>query len=450
KELAPGQTLPTTPGTHTVMVRVITASDVYKDVPVTVIIPENPPTTATDKQTIYVFNNTPIQTVDPTTKEPNGVDKVKVATLKDPQGIQSVAINNDKNLGYTVDTDGNASGTPQVEKLGYYSSALTITDTVGGTTEVFPQSPTDQRYITHIMDVTVTGEVTKAAGQKPTEAEILAQVNVNTGNSGNIVADPTSMYEKILAPGETVPTKPGRHEVTVRVITDSNVYKDVVVVVNIPEITENTVPVYPEQTVVPGTPATSTPSFTDKNGQPITAPADATYQIPADFQAPAGYTATINPNTGVVTVTAADGTTVESISVPVTVTYSDGSTDKTTAVFKLDTDKDGTPNIDDTDDDNDGIVDDQDNNPVTSTTSAIKVDDATVLTGNEITPIPVTVTTDDKQATVEVTNLPDGLAYNPTTKQIEGTPTGKEIPADKDETTVTVTATVTDATGTVT
>ncbi|HFR3771066.1 TPA: YPDG domain-containing protein, partial [Streptococcus suis] len=440
-------TLPTS-GTYEVKVRTrnIYGQDIYNWV--TVEYPANTPTTATDKQTIYVFNNTPIQTVDPTTKEPNGVDKVKVATLTDPQGIQSVTIKNDKDLGYTVDTDGNASGTPQVEKLGYYSSALTITDTVGGTTEVFPQSPTDQRYITHIMDVTVTGEVTKAAGQKPTEAEILAQVNVNTGNSGNIVADPTSMYEKILKPGQQVPTKPGRHEVTVRVITDSNVYKDVVVVVNIPEITENTVPVYPEQTVVPGTPATSTPSFTDKNGQPITAPADATYEIPADFQAPAGYTATINPNTGVVTVTAADGTTEDSISVPVTVTYSDGSTDKTTAVFKLDTDKDGTPNIDDTDDDNDGIPDTQDANPKTATKTTVNVDDASVIAGKEITPIPVTVTTDDTQATVEVTNLPDGLAYNPTTKQIEGTPTGSDIPADKDFVDVVVTTTVTDATGT--
>ncbi|HEM6373122.1 TPA: hypothetical protein U2D20_002400, partial [Streptococcus suis] len=115
------------------------------------------PATATDKQVLYLINNSPIQTVDPTTKEPNGINEVKVATIEDPQGIQSVTVNNRTNLGYTVDTDGNASGTPSVTAIGYYSSSLTITDTVGGTTEVFPQSPTDQRYITHIMDVTVTG-----------------------------------------------------------------------------------------------------------------------------------------------------------------------------------------------------------------------------------------------------------------------------------------------------
>ncbi|HFI0352806.1 TPA: hypothetical protein ACGOX4_002181, partial [Streptococcus suis] len=146
----------------------ITDSNVYKDVVVVVNIPENPPTTASDKQTIYVFNNTAIKTVDPTTKEPNNVDEVKVATLTDPQGIQSVAIRNVTDLGYTVDTDGNASGTPSVDKLGYYSSGLTVTDNVNGTTEVFPQSPTDERYITHIMDATVTGEVTKAVGETPT------------------------------------------------------------------------------------------------------------------------------------------------------------------------------------------------------------------------------------------------------------------------------------------
>ncbi|HFI0792268.1 TPA: Ig-like domain-containing protein, partial [Streptococcus suis] len=232
KVLAPGQTVPTTPGTHTVTVRVITDSNVYKDVVVTVVIPENPPATATDKQTVYVFNNTAIKTVDPSTKAPNNVDKVKIATIADPQGIKSVTVGGGS-LGYTVDTSGNATGTPSVTDLGYYSRSLVITDNVDQVTTVFANG-TD-RYNTHIMDATVTGEVTKAVGEAVTEAEILAKVNVNTGNSGNYIADPTAMYEKILAPGQTVPTRPGRHEVTVRVITDSNVYKDVVVTVVIPE-----------------------------------------------------------------------------------------------------------------------------------------------------------------------------------------------------------------------
>ncbi|HEM6373094.1 TPA: YPDG domain-containing protein, partial [Streptococcus suis] len=200
-------------------------------------------------------------------------------------------------------------------------------------------------------------------------------------------------------------------------------------------ITDNTTPTYGEKTVVPGTPATSTPVFTDASGQSITAPSGATYEIPADFQTPDGYTAEIDPNTGVVTVTATDGTTVGSIEVPVKVTYSDNSTDTTTAVFKLDTDGDGIPDVTDTDDDNDGIPDGQDANSKTATKTTVSVDDATVVAGKEITPIPVTVTTDDTKATVEVTDLPAGLTYNPTTKQIDGTPTGAEIPEGQDSTT---------------
>ncbi|NQG98517.1 hypothetical protein HO675_10560, partial [Streptococcus suis] len=124
-------------------------------------------------------------------------------------------------------------------------SALNVTDNANATTQVFPQSPTDQRYITHIMDVTVTGAVDKAAGQTPTEAEILAKVTVDTGNSGNIVADPTSMYEKILVPGQQVPTTPGIHTVMVRVITESNVYKDVPVTVVIPATVVEGQPITP-------------------------------------------------------------------------------------------------------------------------------------------------------------------------------------------------------------
>ncbi|HFU4190570.1 TPA: YPDG domain-containing protein, partial [Streptococcus suis] len=207
-------------------------------------------------------------------------------------------------------------------------------------------------------------------------------------------------------------------------------------------------PAYAENVVAPGASAATPPTFTNADGQSATAPTGATYAIPSSYTPPTGYTATIDPSTGAVTLTAPTGATVETVEVPVTVTYSDKSTDTTTAVFKLDTDGDGQPDVTDTDDDNDGIPDTQDANPKDANTSAVTVDNATVLTGKEITPIPVTVTTDDTQATVEVTGLPAGLTYNPTTKQIEGTPTGAEIPAGQDETTVTVTATVTDATGT--
>ncbi|HFI0792188.1 TPA: YSIRK-type signal peptide-containing protein, partial [Streptococcus suis] len=225
-------TLPTS-GQYEVVVRTrnIYGQDIYNWV--TVNYPANTPTTATDKQTLYLFNNTPIATVNPGTNEAGGDNKVKVATLEDPEGIQSVANKNTVDLGYEVDTEGNVYGTPKAPVgLGAYSSSLIVTDNTGATTEVFSQSPTDNRYVAHIMDVTVTGEVDKAAGQKPTEAEILEKVSVNTGTSNSKDPAIDTRYRKVLAPGQTVPTTPGRHEVTVRVITDSNVYKDVVVVVN--------------------------------------------------------------------------------------------------------------------------------------------------------------------------------------------------------------------------
>ncbi|HFI0653042.1 TPA: hypothetical protein ACGO4Z_002373, partial [Streptococcus suis] len=104
KVLAPNQTVPNTPGEHTVIVRVITESNVYKDVPVTVIIPENPPTTATDKKPLYVFNNTAIKTVDPGTNEDTSTtdDKVNVVTLADPQDINSVAVTRETDVGTGV------------------------------------------------------------------------------------------------------------------------------------------------------------------------------------------------------------------------------------------------------------------------------------------------------------------------------------------------------------
>ncbi|HEL2601991.1 TPA: YPDG domain-containing protein, partial [Streptococcus suis] len=181
-------------------------------------------------------------------------------------------------------------------------------------------------------------------------------------------------------------------------------------------------PNYPVTNVIPGTPAISTPAFTDASGRPVAAPKNATYEIPSDFKVPEGYTAKINPTTGVVTVTVANGTTVESIEVPVKVTYEDKTVENAKAKFQLDTDGDGMPDVTDKDDDNDGIPDTEDKNPKKATNTVITADDATVTEGQPVKPIPVTVTSDNPKATVKVTGLPDGLTFDPNKGEVTGTP----------------------------
>ncbi|AKV59631.1 hypothetical protein AK829_11420 [Corynebacterium riegelii] len=129
-------------------------------------------------------------------------------------------------------------------------------------------------------------------------------------------------------------------------------------------------PAYEPKLVVPGKETKSSPTFTktDDEGNPteetVKAPEGTTFAIPEDFNAPDGYVVEINENTGEITVTFPDKSklnkdTVEEFDVPVTVTYPDSSTDDATANFKLDTDGDGTPDLEDDDDDNDGIPDDK-------------------------------------------------------------------------------------------
>ncbi|NQG59182.1 DUF1542 domain-containing protein [Streptococcus suis] len=302
----------------------------------------NPATTVQDKQTIYVFNNTPIATVGSGSDEADNVNKVKVVTLQDPDGIKSVAVGED-GLGneYKVDAEGYASGKPFVSALGKHGRSFAVTDNQGQVTNVL--TATEDKQSTYVMDVSATGEITKAAGESATADEILAKVTVDPGNEREHIegtVDGNPKYRKVLAPGQQVPTTPGTHTVTVRVITDSNVYKDVPVKVIIPKYSDTLTATAAENTsLVPGsgTAVTQPIVIKDKNDNLTTAPAVTTYEIDPAFKAEKealGYEISVSP-TGEVSVKAPAGQEAD-ITVPVTVTYPDKTKDPVSVPFKVD------------------------------------------------------------------------------------------------------------------
>ena len=94
-------------------------------------------------------------------------------------------------------------------------------------------------------------------------------------------------------------------------------------------------------------------------------PLGTNYKIKDGWKAPEGWTVSIDEASGAVTAKAPakpNAQTAEEITVPVVVTYPDGAaTDETSAIFQLDTDGDGIPDVTDDDDDNDGIPDADEN-----------------------------------------------------------------------------------------
>ncbi|SQG63611.1 cell surface protein [Corynebacterium renale] len=196
-------------------------------------------------------------------------------------------------------------------------------------------------------------------------------------------------------------------------------------------------PEYGNTLVVPGTPATATPTFKDKDGKDVAKPEGAKFELKnpdgSDYVAPEGYKVTVDPENGVVTVEAPakpNGETAEELKVPVKVTYTDGSTDDVTAPFQLDTDGDGTPDVTDKDDDGDGIEDkdekEKGSNPKDGNSAPTTIGDIPNQNGTvdkAIDPVKVVVTDAPTGSTVEVTGLPEGVTYNPETGEITGTPT---------------------------
>ena len=125
--------------------------------------------------------------------------------------------------------------------------------------------------------------------------------------------------------------------------------------------------------------------------------------------------------------------------VPVVVTNPDGSkvTKTVEITVQRDTDRDGTPDVTDTDDDGDGYTDaeeiakgsDPKNansrpaaviTPVAPTT--VSNPTQTVVEGNPVTNIVITPGNSNATVTVDTSKLPNGVTYDPTSKTISGTP----------------------------
>ncbi|HEL2423672.1 TPA: DUF1542 domain-containing protein, partial [Streptococcus suis] len=308
------------------------------------------------KEDLFVFNNSPIQTVD-------GTNKVKVVTVEDKDGVQAIDYyqtpNNQRSdlKGVTITpeavtstnkVEGYVTGTPVVDAIGYYTRSFGVTDAKGNLVITYPNvsGGEDKRQVIHVMDTNVTGPVTKQAGEIPTKNEILAKVTVNYGTPHKKITNPTSMYSMDLAPDQKVPTEPGEYDVKVRVVTASNVYKDVTVKVIIPKYSDVLTAKAEENTsLVPGSGVAATQPITltkeevvdgQKTNVATTAPAGTAYAVEQKFlseKQALGYEISVS-ETGEVSVKAPANQEVD-ITVPVTVTYPDNSTDTVDVSFKV-------------------------------------------------------------------------------------------------------------------
>ncbi|HEM5718120.1 TPA: DUF1542 domain-containing protein, partial [Streptococcus suis] len=306
-------------------------------------------TVAVEKHEIFVFNNTAIATVADGTYVADNVNKVKIATVKDKDGIKSAVTSGGDSLGYTItpevsttagNTDLYAVGTPKKGIEGYYSRAITVTDNADRTTNLFQLiGSDDQRQLTFILDAVAKGKVEKQAGQTVTKDEILEKVEVKVGNSTTFYPNPMDIYRMDLAPDQKVPTEPGTYNVVVRVVTKSNVYKDVTIEVKIPSYKDVLTAKAEENTsLVPGsgTAVIQPIVINDVNGATTSAPVGTTYTIEPAFlseKQALGYEISVS-ETGEVSVKAPANQEVD-ITVPVTVTYPDNSTDTVDVSFKV-------------------------------------------------------------------------------------------------------------------
>ena len=204
----------------------------------------------------------------------------------------------------------------------------------------------------------------------------------------------------------------------------------------------------PAAVITPVAPTTiSNPTQTIVEGNPVTnvviTPGNSNATVTVDTsKLPNGVT--YDPATKTISGTPAvtnwgPNEDTKTFEVPVVVTNPDGS--KVTKTIEItvqrDTDRDGTPDVTDTDDDGDGYTDAEeiakgsDPKNAGSRPAAIIVPvepvtisnkNQTVIDENPITPILIGTGNIDSTVTVDITKLPNGVTYNPGTFTISGTP----------------------------
>ncbi|WP_418969264.1 Rib/alpha-like domain-containing protein [Alloscardovia omnicolens] len=284
-----------------------------------------------------------------------------------PAGTKYEITDNAGITGLKIDASGKITGTaPQVDKDTPYTVKVTVT---------YPDGTKD------IVDAPIT---VKNVPQNGIYEPKYKAVTVNEGAAISVAA-PTSnpavpagtKYEitdnagitglKIDASGKITGTAPQVDKDTPYTVKVTVTYPDGTKdIVDAPITVKNVLdpaPSYADTVVKAGETVKVKPS---NSGDAY--PEGTVFSIKKGFEVPKGYTVTIDPNTGEITVTVVaagkDGADVEVLKVPVVVDYpeaSGASDDEVTAVFKLDTDGDGKADTDDEDDDNDGVPDDQEN-----------------------------------------------------------------------------------------
>ena len=356
---------------------------------------------------------------DPTSKPTTSITPISNQTVVEGNPISSVTV--------TVD---NPNTTVTVSNLPNGVTYNPATKTISGTPSITDWTPTEETR-----EITVTVTATDTAGN-PTTSTFKITVQRDTDHDGtpditDTDDDGDGYPDTEEAARGTDPKDPTSKPTTT------------------PTPTPQTTITNPNQTVIDEQPITN---IVITPGDPATVITVDTSKLPNGV--------TYNPTTHMISGTpdVTNWTPTEetrNFQIPVTIQNPDGTTVTRTIdiTVQRDTDHDGDPDITDTDDDGDGYPDTEEaargtdpKDPTSKpTTSITPISNQTVVEGNPISS--VTVTVDNPNTTVTVSNLPNGVTYNPATKTISGTPSITDWTPTEETREITVTVTATDTAG---